>query len=376
MIRVLLLTAALVGCASSEPVHEAVPAKVGVVSATSSSIPVEAELRGRVQASRTSEVRARVTGIVLERVFEEGDTVTQGDVLFRIDPAPMRATLAQAKAQVSVAEANLGLARLTADRLEPLAGSRAVSAQSFDEARAGVDQAEAALEVARAAVTTARLDLEYATVRAPISGRIGKALVTEGALVTAGANTQMATIVQLDPVYVDLTVPVNELRSFRRRRRSGALQASGEPTRVTLFDTDGWTYEHTGSLAFTDVTVDETTGSTLLRATVPNPDQELLPGMYVRARVGGGTVEEGVAAPKQAVTRGSDGDSVLVVEDGKVVRRPVTVSGDRGASWVVTAGLSDGDALIVDGVQHVRVGAPVTAVAWAEDTDTAEPGAH
>lgn len=351
------------GCNANDTATSAAPAAtVGVTTASVVEAPLEFELQGRIEASRTAEVRARVTGLVLERVFEEGALVEQGDVLFRIDPAPLRAALAQARAQVGVAEANHLIAKQTAERLAPLAGTRAVSAQTYDDATAGVAQTKAALDLARAAQTTASLNLEYATVTAPISGRIGRAMVTEGALVTATENTPLARIVQLDPVYVNLTVPVSRLRDIQRTRKASDGDAAAGT--VSLFDGD-WTHDQEGTLLFTDVTVDPQTGSTLLRASVPNPQQDLLPGMYVRARVGGGALTQQVASvPQQAVQRSADGASVLVVRDNVAVRQPVTLGQSRADALLVTGGLSEGDLVIADGFQQVREGAPVNTVPW------------
>lgn len=375
---VLLLVPLLAAC-STEPPAARPPPAVGVVTAHFEDVGREADFRGRVQAARTAEVRARVTGIVLEREFEEGQQVEAGDPLFRIDARPMNAALARARAQVEAAEADLRLARLTADRLAPLAGTRAVSAQRHDEATANVQAAEAALALAKANVTTAGLDVEFSRVTAPITGRIGAAQVTEGALVTAGTNTQMATIVQMDPIFVDLTVPVDQLRAYRQAVRDGRLERRGA-SEVALFLSDGWTYPHRGTLAFTDVTVDPATGSTLVRASFPNPDNDLFPGMYVRARISGGVTERGVLAPMQAVSRGSDGPTVRIVEDGVVRVRPVELGGEHGDRIVVTHGLNEGDHLVVDGLQRASEGAAVSEVEWvasrSEPTVHAESGAH
>ncbi|MED5370080.1 MAG: efflux RND transporter periplasmic adaptor subunit [Myxococcota bacterium] len=331
---------------------------MGVLHAQTESLPVQLELPGRVEAVRTAQVRARVTGVVLERSFEEGEWVEQGQVLYRIDPAPMQAALAQAKAQVSVAQANLQLAQSTAQRLEPLAGTKAVSAQTLDDARAAEAQARASLELAKAQAQSAALDLQYATVRAPISGRIGRGLVTEGALVSAGELTPMASIVQLDPVYVNLSVPVAELRALRAQSGTSLEQEQG--AQVTLSDGD-WQYAHTGSLLFTDVSVDPQTGSTLIRASFPNPDAELLPGMFVRGSVQGQRKELAVSLPEEVIQRSGGESSVIVVQDGVAKQRSVQVRRTVGTQ-VVVQGLESGDAVVTDGFQKLTVGQPVTAV--------------
>lgn len=360
----------LVGCMDQAPASRPDP-EVGVVDVAVREVPVEQEYRGRVAASRTAQVRARVTGVVMERVFTEGQTVEEGQVLFRIDPAPLRAVLEQARAQEATARAGLDIARRTAERLAPLAGTRAVSQQSLDDAQAAVAQSEAGLQQAQAAVTAARLNLSYTTVTAPISGRIGQAFVTEGALVSAGELTPLATIVQLDPVYVDLTVPATDLLRLRRSQTNGATQATGDAARVQVIPEDGQPYEHEGSVVFTDVTVDPGTGNTLLRASVPNPDGLLLPGLFVRGRLSGDITRTAMAVPQQALQRDANGASLYVVEEGVAQRRPVQVAGSEGDSWLVTEGLADGDTVIVDGVQHLRVGEPVRITPWQASTAAA-----
>ncbi len=360
---ILLLVA---GCAKPEAATPPPPPEVAVVDVQLEDVPVSLDLRGRIAASRTAEVRARVTGIVLERVFEEGDLVQEGDVLFRIDPAPFRAAYDQASARVTAAEADLAIARRSAERLAPLAESKAISAQTYDDATTAVTQAEAALKLAKAAAKAARLDLGYTSVTAPISGRIGRAMVTEGALVSGAQNTWLATIVQLDPVYVDLSVPVSELLTLRRAQQEGAVEASEEQGVVSVRTTDGAVHPHPGSLLFTDVTVDPSTGNTLLRASVPNPGQLLLPGMYVQAEVTGQGSRQAARVPHQAVQRDATGSSVVVVVDGKAERRPVAVATSEGTSWIVTDGLSGGEQVVTEGFQKLRVGQPVRPTPWNE----------
>jgi len=286
-------------------------------------------------------------------------------VLFRVDPAPLRAVHDSARASLAKAEANLVQAKLRAERYAPLVATRAISQQDHDDAVAAHAVAEADVALAKAALQKARLDLDYATVTAPISGRIGRALVTEGALVGQGEATPLATIQQIDPIYVDLAQSTAELARLRKRLASGAVDGAAEAT-VTLLTEDGAEHPHPGRLLFTDITVDEGTGALILRAEVPNPDGTLLPGMYVRARVEQGTVDDAILVPQAAILRHGAGASVRVVgPDDAVAVREVEVGAAEGDEQVVLGGLAAGDRVIVDGLQKIRPGAPVTPVPWA-----------
>jgi len=343
------------------------PREVGIVTVQAEPHAVTTELPGRVEPYRVAEVRARATGIVLERTFQEGAEVQEGDVLFRIDPEPLQAVYDSALAALKRAEAAHTQARLRAERYAPLVETRAVSQQDHDDAVAARDAAAAEVAVARAAVRTARLNLDYATVRAPITGRIGKPEVTEGALVSAAAATPLATVQQLDPVYVDLTQSAAEVLALRRALESGRYVGlrEGEAT-VTVQTEDGHTHPHPGRLLFTDITVDPTTGAVTLRAEVPNPDAALLPGMYVRARLKQAVVEDAILVPQQAVIRDAMGATVRVLddEDRVQVRRVVVGDAADGARWVILEGLRDGDRVIVDGHQRIGPGMQVAPVPW------------
>jgi membrane fusion protein (multidrug efflux system) len=347
------------------------PPEVAVIKVAPQSITLTEVLPGRVEASRTAQVRARVPGIVQKRVFTEGSTVKAGDVLFRIDQAPFRATLSSTEAALARAEANLAQANLQVKRFKPLVKEAAISQQEFDNAVTAQKQAQADVAAARAAKQTASLNLGYATVTAPISGRIGRAQVTEGALVGQGEATPLATIQQIDPVYVNMTQSSAQLMSLRRALAEGKLEKGGEGAKITLMTEDGQRYPQTGTLLFSDVSVDPTTGSVTLRATVPNKDRSLLPGMYVRAQVNQAVQESAIVVPQQAVMRSAEGSSVLVVGgDNKVARRPVTVSRAKGNEWIISEGLKQGDTVIVEGLQKAKPDAVVKPVAWNGPTGT------
>ncbi len=343
------------------------PAPVGIVVAEPTPTIVASELPGRLEPTRIAEVRARVPGIVQKRVFREGSEVKAGQLLFRIDPAPLQADLAAADASLQRAEAALALARAEVARFEPLVKANAISRQQFDNALAQQKLAQADVAAMRAARDRARLNLGYATVGAPISGRIGRALVTEGALVGQGEPTPMATIQQLDPIYVDFTQPATELARLRKAFESGSVErVAGESARVALVLDDGTEHPATGKLLFSDVTVDPGTGQVTLRAEFPNPDRSLLPGMYVRVRLEQGVDRQAIRLPRQAIQRSSDGGAwVWVVGDGDVpAQRTVTTGATVGDELIVRDGLKPGDRVVVEGFQKIRPGAPVSAEPW------------
>ncbi len=340
------------------------PVEVGVVTITPRPVTLTTEVPGRVSAFRIAEVRARVNGIVLKRFFTEGRDVKQGQALFQIDPTPYRVALDSAVAQHARAEAHLTSARLTARRAAELLAGDATSQQVHDDAQAELKGAEADVAAARAAVESARINLGYTTVTSPVSGRIGRSEVTEGAYVQAATATRMAVVQQLDPVYVDVTRSSAELMALRRNLESGKLQSAGEgAARVTLITEDGKEYGQPGTLEFSDVTVDPGTGSVTVRALFRNPGSELLPGMYVRARLAEGVNAQGLLVPQTGVTRDARGQpTALVVKDGKVEQRTLAADRAIGNSWLVTDGIQPGDQVIVEGQQKVRPGAAVKAV--------------
>ena len=370
LLALALVSATLAGCGKEvtpvTPVGggSAPPAQVGVVTISPSSVPLVNELPGRVEAARTAQVRARVTGIVQKVMFREGSDVKAGQALFQIDPAPYAAALASAQATLAKAQANQVQAAALAQRYRPLKEAHAISDQEYVNAQAAQAQAEADVAAGRAAVQTAQLNLGYAVATAPIAGRIGRALVTEGALVSQTEATQLALVQQTDPVYVNSTQTVAELRRLRQALASGRATApAAVPVRIVL--DDGTELARNGRLLFSDVSVDATSGQVSLRAEVPNPDLQLLPGMYVRVRLAQAQLTQAVLLPQQAVTRSAAGDTVLVVgADNKPAPRPVKVGGSQQGQWVVLDGLQAGEKVIVEGFQRMRPGQPVAPVPW------------
>lgn len=342
------------------------PAEVGVVTVKVGDVGLVTELPGRLEASRVAQVRARAAGIVQKRLFAEGSNVREGQALFQIDASPYQATLASAQASVAKAEANVMQASAQAERFKPLIDAKAISQQDFVNAQAAQKLAEADLAAARAAVQTARINLGYAAITAPISGRIGRALVTEGALVGQGEATPMAVIQQTDPMYINFTQSASEVMQLRRAMDAGQLKRAGaQAASVRLVLEDGTEYAKSGKLLFSDLTVDATSGQITLRAEVPNPTGTLLPGLFVRVRLEQAQASNAITLPQQAVTRTPQGDSVMVVgADGKVAPRPVKVGNQQRGQWVILDGLQNGDQVMVDGFQKLRGGAPVKPVPW------------
>ena len=358
--------AALAACGRSNVKPAAAgPVEVGVVRLEPTAVTLTRELPGRTSAYRVAEVRARVNGIVLKRFFTEGSDVKEGQRLFLIDPASYQATLEGAKAALAHAEVNVANARLQAKRTEELVEDRVVSRQEYENTTAAMKAAEADVAVARAAVQTAEISVGYTTVTSPVSGRIGRSAVTEGAYVQAAQATLLATVQQLDPVYVDLTQSTAELLKLRRDLESGKLQAAGEgKAKVRLVTEDGREYGAEGVLQFADVTVDPGTGSVALRALFPNPNGELLPGMFVRARLAEGVNPQAILVPQVAVTRDQKGlpTALVVNAQKKVERRQLVTDRSIGDAWLVTSGVQAGDEVIVEGLQKVRPGADVSPV--------------
>lgn len=350
--------------------------EVGVVTATPGTVGLLTELPGRVEASRIAQVRARAAGILQQRQFREGSDVKAGQSLFRIDPAPYSATQESAKAALAKAEASQMQAAAQLERYRPLVAANAISKQDFVNAEAALKQSQAEVAAAKAALKTADINLGYTQVTAPISGRIGRALVTEGALVGQGEATALAVVQQIHPVYVNFTQSANEVMQLRKALEGGALKrASGaEAASVTVVLPDGTEYAKAGKLLFSDLTVDSTTGQITLRAEIPNPQGELLPGLYVRVRLEQAQASNVISIPQQAVTRTQQGDTVMVVgEDGKVATRPVKVTTGQNNRWIVTEGLQPGEKVMVDGFQKLQMlppGTPVKAVPWSSSPTT------
>ncbi len=366
---------ALAACGAKEPAPGAAagamppPPPVGVVTVAPKTVALQTELPGRVEALRTAQVRSRVNGVVLKRQFSEGSEVRAGQPLFLIDPTPYQAALDIAAAQLARARAGLAQATVTAERYKPLAEARAISQQDYANALAAQQLAAADVAAGSAAVQAARINLGYTQVTAPIAGRIGRALVTEGALVSAAEATQLALVQQTNVVYVNFTQSSAELLRLRKAIAAQQLRkAGGDAVAVQVVLEDGSLLPRPGKLLFSDLTVDATTGQVTLRAEVPNAEGLLLPGQYVRVRLSQAELPGGVLLPQQAVTRTQQGDTVLVVGEGnKPGPRPVKVRQGQDGQWVITEGLSAGDKVIVDGFQKMFVpGAPVTPVPWTK----------
>ena len=344
------------------------PAEVGVVTVAPKAVGLATELPGRLEASRVAQVRARAAGILQKRLFTEGSDVKAGQALFKIDAAPYQASAASAQAVLARAQANLTQASAQAERFKPLMEANAISKQDFINAVAAQKSAEADVASAKAALQTAQINLGYALVTSPIAGRIGRALVTEGALVGQGEATQLAVVQQINPMYVNFTQSTTDVLRLRKAVESGQFKragggAGGASLRIVL--EDGSDYGQPGKLLFTDLTVDPSSGQITLRAEVPNAAGLLLPGMYVRVRLEQAQAEAGIVVPQQAVTRGSTGDSVMVVgADGKVAPRPVKIGTSVDGQWVVLDGLKTGEQVMVDGFQKLRGNAPVKPVPW------------
>lgn len=362
---------ALTSCVSpdgSAPNGAPAPVEVAVVTLQPTSVTLTRELPGRVAARRVAEVRARVDGIVEARLFTEGSDVEVGQELYEIESAPYQAELAAAKANLARAEAARASTKLIAERDEALLKSNAVSREAQQSSAAALAAAAAEVAAAHAAVRSAAIDLQYTTVTAPIAGRIGQSELTEGAYVQRSAATLMTTIQQLDTVYVYITQSSVELLRLRRALESQSLQQGGEATELTLLLEDGREYSEVGTLDFAGATVDESTGSVSLRAIFANPRRELLPGMFVRARLEQGTRPNALLVPQRGVTRDAKGHAIaLVVNSANVVeRRELVAEQAIGSAWLVSEGLVAGDRVIVDGVQKVRPGAEVVAVEAAK----------
>ncbi|WP_046868714.1 efflux RND transporter periplasmic adaptor subunit [Microvirga massiliensis] len=372
-----LLAACTESKSSAQTAPTPPPTAVSVVEVAPEAIPILNELPGRIAPTRIAEVRPRVSGIVVERVFTQGSRVEQGEVLYRIDPAPFRVQVESAEATLQRAKAVQLQARQHADRQKELGERNIASAQQLDNAVAQLAQANADVAAAEAGLAAARLNLEYAEVKAPITGRIGRALITEGALVAANSTQNLATIQQLDPVYADFTQSANELMRLRRLLEAGALTSPtpGEARVLLRFD-DGSEYPHPGRLLFSEAAVDETTGQVTLRGEFPNPKGDLLPGMYVRVLLEQGVQKDAIAVPQQAVQRDTSGRAqVFVVKsDNTTELRTVRLGRAVGERWVVEDGLAGGDRVIVEGLQKIRPGAVVAPSNWKASAKGEAPG--
>lgn len=357
----IVCAALLTGCDGQEnPQQHAQAPQVSVHIVKSAPLAVTTELPGRTDAYRVAEVRPQVSGIILHRNFTEGSDVKAGESLYQIDPATYQAAYDNAKGELVKAQAAANIAHLTVKRYVPLVGTQYVSKQEYDQAVATAQQADASVVAAKAGVESARINLAYTKVTSPINGRIGKSSVTEGALVTNGQATALATVQQLDPIYVDVTQSSSD---FMRLKQQTSLQ-KGDTSSVELLMENGQPYPLKGTLQFSDVTVDESTGSITLRALFPNPQHMLLPGMFVRARIDEGTQPDAILVPQQGVTRTPRGDATVLVvnEKNQVESRTVVTPQAIGDRWLITEGLKNGDRVIISGLQKVRPGVTVVAI--------------
>ncbi|MCX5827005.1 MAG: efflux RND transporter periplasmic adaptor subunit [Deltaproteobacteria bacterium] len=361
----------LTGCGqSSNKTPAGGPTEVAVVTIQPQQVVITTELTGRTSANLVAEVRPQVGGIIQKRLFTEGADVKAGQVLFKIDPAHFQAIHDNAKAALGRSEANLSAIRLRADRMRELVADKAVSQQEYDDAAAALKQNQADIQFWKATVETASINLKYSSVTAPISGRIGRSSVTEGALVTASQPLALATIQRMDPMYVDVTQSTTELMNLRRRLEDGSLNHNVKVrNKVRVLMEDNTKYPWEGVLQFRDVTVDPTTGSVILRVVVPNPKGVLLPGMFVRAELEEGINEKALLVPQQAVTRDPKGNPLMLTVDaqGKVQQREITVDRAIGDKWLVSSGLAPGERVIVEGIQKVKPGASVKVVPFVEN---------
>ncbi|HML79938.1 efflux RND transporter periplasmic adaptor subunit [Geobacter sulfurreducens] len=354
------------------------PPEVGVIVVKPERVALTTELPGRTSPLLIAEVRPQVSGIIQKRLFVEGSDVKAGQVLYQIDPATYQAAFASAKAALARAEANLIPARLKEERFRDLVKIKAVSQQDYDDANAALKQAEADVASAKAAVETARINLAYTKVTAPISGRIGRSAITDGALVTANQATALATIQQLSPIYVDVTQSSAELLKLKQNLASGIMRDNAAAqARVKLLLEDGSPYPLPGTLKFSEVTVDQSTGSITLRAVFPNPKQTLLPGMFVRAIVEEGVSDQAMLVPQRGVTRNPQGEAMVLVvgAEEKVEPRIIKVIRTVGDNWLVSDGLKAGDRVILEGIQKARPGTQVKAVPFGAKPEAAAPAA-
>ncbi|HJU40613.1 MAG TPA: efflux RND transporter periplasmic adaptor subunit [Tahibacter sp.] len=380
--RLALIAAATLAVAAcnKQPAAPAAPPppEVGVISVKASSVPLTRELVGRLAATRTAEVRARVPGIVERRVYTEGSDVAEGQPLFQIDPAQLKAALNASQASLAQARANAANADAKAKRYQDLAARGVLAKQDLDDAVAAQRTADATVKAALANVDTAKLNLGYASVTAPIAGRAGRALVTEGALVGQSEVTPLTVVEQIDPIYVDFSQSAAEVAELRRAQAAGKLKlAAADQVEVRLALPDGTAYGQTGTLSFSDLAVDATTGTVSLRATFPNPERALLPGMFVKVDVVQGELEQAFVIPQKAVQRDAKGAFVMAVGDGdKAQVKHVELGQMRGGDWVVTSGLADGDRIIVTGLPKAAPDKPVKPTPQEElDKAAAQPPA-
>ncbi|HET7163152.1 MAG TPA: efflux RND transporter periplasmic adaptor subunit [Rhodanobacteraceae bacterium] len=371
-----LLALAIGACSRSAPPAPP-PPEVGVLTARPADAPVVRNYPGRLAATLTAQVRARVTGVVLQRVYKEGTDVKAGDVLFKIDPAPLEASLRQAQGQLAQAEATARNAAVKASRSKALGAKGLLAKQDVDDTVAAAAEADAAVKAAKANVQNAKINLGYATVTAPISGRAGRANVTQGALVSPTDANPLTTVQVIDPIYANFSEPMAEVERLRRAEKAGELKlAAADKAEVQIVLPDGSVYPHAGTLDFTDLAVDPQTGAVDLRALVPNPDHALLPGMFVKIRLTLGTLHNAFLLPQSAIQRDNDGAYVFVVgADDKIAEKRVDLGDQRGADWIVLGGIDAGERVVVSGIQKAEPGGKVKPMPYQVPTEAASAGA-
>jgi membrane fusion protein (multidrug efflux system) len=356
----------LAACKADAPQGPPPPPEVGVITATAQTVPLQRDFVGRLAPFRSADVRARVPGVLTRRIYEEGSDVKEGQVLFQIDPAPLQAALSASQAQLASAQASYANAHAAANRARQLAPQKFVSRSDLDNAEAAERSAAAAVQQAKAGVASARINLDYASVRAPISGRAGKQQVTEGALVGQGDATLLTTVDQIDPLFVNFSISVSELDQLRRAQNV-SLAGKAEST-VSVLLADGSTYAQTGTLDFSSTVVDPATGAVSLRARIPNPDSSLLPGSFVTLQATLGEQRDAFLVPQAAIQRDAASAYAMVVgKDGMVARKNVVTASSRDGQWLISSGLATGDQVIVAGLQKVKEAAPAKATPWKPD---------
>lgn len=367
----------LAGCGGKQQQGQMPPPQVGVMALQPQQVPLVNTATGRLSAYRSADVRARVSGVLLKRTYKEGTQVKKGQQLFQIDPAPLRAALSAAKADLAKAEATYANAHVAAERARKLRPQGYVSQSALDDAEAAERSARAAVAAAKAQVEDANINLGYASVSSPIDGRAGKQQVTEGALVGQGSSTLLTTVRQIDPLYMNFSLPVERLQQMRAAQAAGKAKLSEDGKAVVHITLPGGTeYAHTGTLDFAGISVDPSTGAVSLRALVPNPEHTLLPGMYAGMKVNMGTLNDAYLIPQSAVLRDADSAYVMVVDkDNKVLRKNIATDGMRDGDWIVTGGVEAGDHIIVSGVPKAKIGIEVkpTMQSKAEAEDNQRP---
>ncbi len=380
MVVIILLSGLIIdGCSKKEEAMAPPNPEVAVVTVQSRQVVTTTELTGRTASNLIAEVRPQVGGIIQKRLFTEGADVRAGQPLFQIDPAIYQAAVSNAGAALARSEAQLTTVQLRADRLRELLAEKAVSQQDYDDAAAALKQTQADIQYGKANLETARINLQYTTITAPISGRIGRSGITEGALVTAHQPLALATIQKIDPMYVDVTQSTTDILKLRRKLEEGQLSRNSNQQQVRLILDDGSEYPLKGKLQFQDITVDPTTGSVILRIVFPNPKGLLMPGMFVRAIVEEGVHKNAILVPQQAVSRDPKGNplTLTVDKEGKVQQKPLNLDRTIGSEWLVSSGLEPGDKVIVEGMLKVKPGIPVKAVPFdtGGKTEQANPSA-